>query len=102
MKELRYGDIGVQIIITVLDQDGDVVNLSSATTKSIVFNLPDETTVTKTASFVSDGSDGKIKYTTESGFVSQLGIWAAQAFVIIGTAEYTSTEFKFKVTRKIS
>lgn len=102
MKEIRYEDVGVDIIVTVKDQDDTVVDLSSSTTKEIVFNKSDNTVATKSASFVTDGTDGQIKYQTESGFINSIGIWEAQAHVIIGSTDYTSSIFKFRVSRKIS
>lgn len=102
MKELRKDDIGVQIILVIKNQDGSVVDLSNADPMDIIFNKPDNVVVTKTASLVNDGTDGKLFYATQSGFADTLGIWECQARVTIGLSVLTTTVAKFKVTKKIA
>ena len=42
---------------------------------------PSGTISTKTATFVSDGTDGKIHYTTVAGDLDETGMWKIQARV---------------------
>ena len=63
VNEIHVGDIGTVFTLTIKD-GSSVIDLSGATTKQIILRKPDRvTSSTKTASFVTDGSDGKIKYT---------------------------------------
>ena len=57
-NEIRVGDIGTKFQVTVKD-GASVVDISSATsTKQIILKKPDGTTLTKSATFSSDGTDG--------------------------------------------
>lgn len=84
--EVRKNDIGTDIKITIKDGNA-VVDVSSVTTKEIVFKKPSGTLVTKAASFDTDGTDGVIKYTTESGFLDEIGTWEIQ-----GRVKFSSTQ----------
>lgn len=93
MRTLHLADIGTSFELTVTDQDGAVVDLSSATTKSIVFAKPSGETVTQTASLVNTGTDGKMEYVTVSGDIDEVGVWEVQGVVTIGAATWhTDTE----------
>lgn len=100
MTEIRLGDIGVSLRITVKDQDDAVVDLSSATVSFLV-EKPGGSIATFTASNVTDGTDGLVEYITESGDIDEVGIWTLQVKVVIGSTTYRSTENKFRVMRKI-
>lgn len=98
--ELRVGDIGTVIELTVKD-GGSAVNISAATTKQIKFRKPNGTTVTKTAVFTTDGTDGKIKYTTVADDLDTAGIWRAEAY-LAGVGGWTGksdfVEFRVQAT----
>lgn len=81
MANPQKNAIGVVITLTILDEAGAVRNVSSATTKEIVFEKPDNTTVTKTATFTTNGTDGKIYYTTATNDLDLAGLWQIQARV---------------------
>tara|TARA_R110000824_G_scaffold101260_6_gene240582 strand:- start:1499 stop:1828 length:330 start_codon:yes stop_codon:yes gene_type:complete len=83
-KRAQLNDNGVSFVLTVKDcvaGTETIVNLSGTTSKEIIFKSPSGTTATKTASFESDGTDGKIKYTTVSGDLNEVGTWRIQAEV---------------------
>ena|SRR5687767_15131557 len=80
-QSLQLGAIGALIVVTVKEDDV-VVNLSSVTSKSLVFKKPNGSSVTKTAAFFTDGIDGKLKYVTETGFLDVAGLWRIQADVV--------------------
>jgi hypothetical protein len=95
---IQAGATGMVITLTVQDEDGAVVNLSTATTTEIVLKPPQGFAVTKTASIVSPATDGKIRYVTEAGVMNPPGKWKAQAHVALsGGSEYWSTIFEFTV-----
>ena len=78
VTDLSVGDIGTIIRLTV-KEDGVAVDLSSATTKELVFKKPNGTTVSKTALFETDGTDGILQYTTIAGDLDVAGRWKVQA-----------------------
>lgn len=102
MKEIRLNDVGVRIKATIYDLDGNVVDLSSYTTLTFNFEKPDGSIIPKTASLSTDGMDGQVEYITESGVIDQIGIWNFQVYVVLGVNSYSSTETRFRVTRKLS
>jgi hypothetical protein len=95
-SQIHVGDIGTTLIGTVLD-DGSVVNISSASSIQMIIKKPDQTTMTKTASFNSDGTDGKMKYVTVADDIDQIGNYKIQGKVVIGSATYYSSVSTFKV-----
>lgn len=84
MSTLHVGDIGSVIRLT-LKENGTVVDISGASTKQIKLQKPDGTSVTKTASFTDNGTDGQLQYSTQSGDLSVAGRWYAQAYVVLGS-----------------
>jgi hypothetical protein len=99
-SEIHYGDIGVNFNITVMNGDA-VLNVSNANSISIIFQKPDSSDLTKTASLVTNGTDGKIKYTTVAGDLDQIGTWQIQARVDFGASVFSTDVQKFKVYRNI-
>ena len=94
-RELHVGDVGTRIEVTVKDGD-DPVDLSPATVIQIIFEKPDRTTVTKTAT-VSDGPGGIMYYDTEAGDLDQAGRWKVQAYIEIPTWQGHTDVCSFKV-----
>ena len=94
--EIHVGDIGTVFEVTIQD-DGVAVNISSATTKEIIFRKPDKTLLTKAANFSTDGTDGKIRSTTVSGDLNAAGVWSIQAHVILPGGDWKSSISEFSV-----
>ena len=99
-SQVHVGDIGTALIGTVKD-DGAVVDISSASSMQMIIKRPDQTTMTKTASNYTDGTDGKMKYVTVDGDIDQTGNWKIQGKVVIGSATYYSSISSFKVYSNI-
>lgn len=95
-SQIHVNDVGTTLIGTVLDS-GVAVDISSASSIQMLIKKPDQTTLTKTASFNSDGTDGKMKYVTVSGDIDQAGNYKIQGKVVLGTATYFSSVSTFKV-----
>ena len=100
---LHEGDVGT--IFTVYCRDGeDAVDLSSETSKNIVFRKPGGGKETKTAAFdvgVGDGTDGILTYTTIAGDLDTVGEWALQAQVVLSTGARSFTTERFHVHEKL-
>ena len=71
--EVHVGDIGTIFRHTVYDQDGDIVDISTADPIKIIFNKPDGTALVKTAELTGDGTDGQMEYTTITADLSVAG-----------------------------
>lgn len=99
-NEVHKSDIGTVFVVTVKD-GGSALDISGATTKEIFFQVPDGTTLTKTAAFTTDGTNGKIQYTTISGDLSVTGQWKLQAHVINASGEWRSDLSPFTVHENI-
>lgn len=94
--EIRVGDVGTSLQVTV--QDGkSIVDLSASVIKQIIFKKPDGSTVAKNASFVTDGTDGKIKYTFAASDLSMPGEWLYQAYVTFAASSWKSDIGQFQV-----
>jgi len=98
--EVHLNDIGTIFEITLVDQAGAAIDVSSATvTKNIIFRKSDDaqTVITKIASFTTDGTDGKIEYQAITGDLDTLGVWHIQGYVVLSSGEWKSAIGEFRV-----
>ncbi len=100
IPEIHVGDVGTVFNPTMVDENGAIMNLATATTLQIWFAKPDGTVVTKTATLTSDGTDGKMQYSATSGDLSRNGLWSAQPYVEFtsGASKYHGKILQFFVT----
>jgi hypothetical protein len=97
LKNVHVDDYGFDITLT-LSQEGVAEDISTYSTLQIILEKPDGTEVTKTAVFVTDGTDGQIKYAVETGVLDTAGQWYIWAVVsIAATAQITSDRIAFYV-----
>lgn len=101
MEEVQLDAIGVAIEKTITNQDGAVVDVSSATTKNIVLKKPSGSLLTKAASLVTDGTDGKIQYVTISGDLDETGRWEVQADIDVSSYDGRDTISAFRVRKNL-
>lgn len=108
--EARVGDVGTIFRATIKD-DGVVVDVSTATTKQLIFRKADGTVVAKDATFTTDGTDGKIEYATEAAvvgppavaaFLSVAGQWAYQGYIVSAAGSWKSDIEQFVVHANLS
>lgn len=95
--QIHENDIGTSFEVTLLDADGNPVDITSALTKELVFMSPLTVRKQKTAAFVTDGSDGKLKYVTQSGDLDAVGPWKLQAVISLVTGTWSSDIHRFTV-----
>jgi len=100
MNEISKNDIAVDIVLTI-EEDSATLDISDASSKSIIIQKPSGTSNTYTASFSTDGTDGKIYYSTVSGDLDEVGLYKVQALVVITGGTYRSEIKKFKVRDNI-
>jgi hypothetical protein len=102
LGSIPLGTVGAYIELTIKDQDGTVVDVSGAASKTIRFEKPDGSRVDKTASFTTDGTDGKIRYATQSGVLDTSGAWEVMGLVVIGTDSYPTDVLKLTVAEVLA
>lgn len=95
--QIHVGDIGTAFRVTVYDENDDVVNISGATTKALLFTKPTNVTVTQDASLVSNGVSGVMQYTSVSGDLDIAGIWKIQGHIIVNSYDLYTDISSFRV-----
>lgn len=101
MCEIHLGDTGTAFRVTIVDCDSSAIDLSTATTKEILFSKPNGQVVSKSADFYTNGTDGIIQYVTESGFLDQPYLWQLQAYVVTPAGSWKSNIYEFKVFKNL-
>jgi hypothetical protein len=77
---IQAGTIGADIQYTVLDDDGAPKDISLATVKKLVFRKPDAEEWIVTADFLTDGTNGILRYLTMTALdLSPPGNYRVQA-----------------------
>lgn len=71
-------------------QKGKVVPLGSATTKEFLIELDNGTTLTRAATLVTDGNDGKMEYKIVKGEFGTSGLLKVQTHIITANGEWYS------------
>ena len=99
--EIHIGDVGTVFEATVFE-GGVAIDISAATTKNFILRTPTGTIVTKTASFSTNGSDGKLKYTVVANDLSEIGTWVFEVYLEMPTGKWHSTKQTFQVYANLS
>jgi len=100
---MRVGDIGVEIYALYRERDylGRLLDsdISGATTLEIILEAPDNVQTVHTASFLTDGTDGVLLFTTTlAADLSVVGTWKSWGHVIGPSLDRRSEEVEFQVT----
>lgn len=89
LEEAHVNDIGTIFRVTINDTTSSggnsVADISNATTRTFTFKRPDGTTFSKSASFTTDGTDGKVQYATVDGDLNGAGTWGLQVAIHTST-----------------
>lgn len=94
--KLKVDDVNVRLICEI-QEDDVVLDVSTASSKTIIIKKPDDTKLTNTATFLIDGADGLIYCDTVAGDLDIPGLYRVQAIVIIGSGTYHSEIKSFLV-----
>jgi hypothetical protein len=81
---VRQGDVGTVFEVAIIDEDG-AVDISNSAVRQIVFGRPVVGWFTRQAEFVTDGTDGKIRYKSQPGDFDVSGEWRLQGKVALPT-----------------
>ena len=93
---VHLGDIGT-VIQLILTRDGAVFDISAASVKQLRLSDASESLRVKNAAFTSNGTDGKLQYTTIAGDLDCLGTVRVQAYVVLPTGSWSSDQVAFTV-----
>ncbi len=97
IEELHIGDVGTRILSTIVDESADPVDLSSATTINYLLRKPSGTISTLGATLFTDGTDGKIYFTTLSTTLDEAGFYKLQAYIETPTKQWHTDKVAFRV-----
>jgi hypothetical protein len=92
MSVVHTNEEGIIFHLIVTDEDGVDLDVSAVDSKLIHFVKPDGTTLSKTAAYTSDGTDGEIQYTSVAADIDQVGRWSYQGYVEITDGAHLHTE----------
>jgi hypothetical protein len=93
--------IGVPIEYNVLDFNGNAKDISSATTKKLLFKKPNGIRLEKPAQFSNAGNDGKLYVTTIDGDLIPYGVFEVQAVLTFPTYDLRTEIATFPVLRNL-
>lgn len=101
MPTVQRESVGVAIVVKMLDEDGDPIDLSTATALKIRLLFPDGTGAEYTADLYTDGADGALVYVTVEDDLEDVGVHKAQSFATVDGERKISTLSPFKVLPNI-
>jgi hypothetical protein len=99
-SDIQENTVGLVIRLTIKEK-GQTQNLSTSTVKQIIIGKPDGTKLTKTASFMTDGTDGVIQYVTVLGDLTPAGTFSVQSYLEMPDFQGKSTISTFGVNANI-
>jgi hypothetical protein len=100
-NEVHLYDIGTVFELTLKD-GAAAADISAFTTRKFRFQRPSGDCEIVDATFVTDGTDGKLEYTTVSGDIDETGMWNLQARITDGSGNrFHSEVVEFEVFTNI-
>lgn len=81
---LHVGDVGALIEGTIKDAAGNPEDISATSLRQFKLYTPIGTEMVKTATFSTDGTDGKLRYMTITDDLSVDGTWSIRAYLEFG------------------
>jgi len=83
---INIDDIGTDLQVTITE-GGTAVDISSATDLVIILVKPSGAEVEKTAELLNDGTDGIMRYVTDSDDIDEVGDWSYYGRVTFSASE---------------
>lgn len=97
-EQVYKNHIGLAIDVQVVDDDtGEAIDVSGLTTKQFKIKPPSGTTLTKATGFITDGTDGYLRYTTVDSDLDSVGTWQLQVYGSDGTEYFYTSIVTFQV-----
>jgi len=95
-SNIQVGATGLTIQVEI--REGySAKDISTASTKNILIEKPDDSVLTVSGSFVTDGEDGLLYHITSATDLDQEGIYNVQAYIVISSFSGYSTPISFTV-----
>lgn len=95
-SELHVDNVGTRFLVTIKD-NGDIVNISNASSIMMVFKKPDDSLVYRSGTLLTNGADGQVYYDTVSGDLDEAGLYKLQARVIMPSGTFYTDIHTFQV-----
>ncbi len=94
----QQNNVGVTFIVTVVEEDGKTPqDISQATSTTIYLRRPDQSVISGSNGFVTDGTDGQIYYISLTGDLGVAGIYKIQGCYMVGGNVFCTQEQYFLV-----
>ena len=74
----QLGDAGVVLAVQIVDADGNPVDIGAGTGLVVKIGMPDGSTKDFPATFLTNGSDGFLAYSTLASDLNQVGLYSIQ------------------------
>lgn len=101
MSTVHMNDIGTQFIAQVVDQDNNIVDISTASQLQMIFKKPSGIKVAQSGVLYTNGTDGKMEYITQANDLNEHGLWKLQGYVVNPSGAWYSDQFTFPVARNL-
>ncbi|MCP4493211.1 MAG: hypothetical protein GY820_38805 [Gammaproteobacteria bacterium] len=98
--EIHIGD--TQTFVCTITDGTNAIDISGATTKEMWFEKADGSVVEQTATFTTDGTDGKMQYTCAITDLDIAGTWKMQGYVVLAASTWHSNVQEFEVKANLS
>lgn len=95
-SEIHEDDIGTKLLATIID-DNQIVDISSASSLTLLIKKPDGSILTRPATLETDGTDGKMYYVTVAGDLDEVGVYKIQGLVVLLNGSFYTSIVTFKV-----
>lgn len=93
-SEIHVDDVGTRFSITI-QESGSGVDVSSASSISVIFKKPDDEIIVRSGVLLTDGTDGKVYYDTIAGDLDEAGHYKLQAKVALPSGTYYTDIYDF-------
>ena len=97
MTEFGLDDVGNILRLTVKTEDDEAKNIAGASALTYLLKKPDETVVELTASFDTNGTDGKVIYAFVAGDLDLVGLYEVQVKIVTATWTGITSSYFFTV-----
>lgn len=97
IEELHVGDVGTRLVVTLVDAQEEIVDISASTLKQYILKKPDGTISVLNVTFVTDGSDGQLHFITTSTTFTIAGYYKLQVYLEEDTNSWHTDKVTFRV-----
>lgn len=100
-QQCQENNDNIQLVVNVVDHEGNPVDIRESTEASLVLLKPDGTTFKFAASFLTSGVDGALQYVTSEKDLADVGTYQVQASYVIDGKTQNTRRAKFRVGANI-